>query len=336
MFRLILASIVLATPVAALHAEQQNSGYDAAVAARRSGDNERAIALLEPLIAANPDNVDARVQLGYAYLGVSHFDAARAQFEAVLQRAPDYVDAREGLSLLARRETKLEPANSVLIVGSSIAVDETASPWREVGAVFAARLSERTTGELGGTWYRRFGLEDVEASGSIVFQSDPNTWLRLGANFAPSADFRPHVGYTAGADFRVVEETDATVLGIDVSWQDYPAQSVTRVIPRVIQFFGNGRMSLTARGDIVHGSDRWLFGGGLRGDYYAGERHQYFVGTARAPDAELGVVTQTTSFYAGGQWPLSETVTLLANASREMRAGPSDRTETRIGLRFGW
>ena len=334
--RTALLALAIAALPAGLAAQDRASPYEEAVAARTDGDHARAVRLLEPWVAANPDDVDARVQLAYAYLALGKTAEARAQFDAVLLRAPDYTDARDGLELADRRGAGASGQGYAIVEASYADVDATSRDWLEGGIAVGLPIAGRDALELRGTWYRRFGVEDVEAAAQFTGRVGDDTWVRLGASVVPSADFRPSVGLNGGVDRRVVGGPEATVVGVDAAWQDYPAQDVVKVSPRVVQYLADGSLSLTARADAVIASDRVRFGGSLRGDWYGDDAHRLFVGGARGPDTELGIVTQTTSVFGGGELPLSADVTLTGSAAREWREGPADRTEVRLGVKFGW
>lgn len=77
--------------------------YDQGVAARRSGDNVRAATLLGQSLAADPNNTDAMVQLGFAYLATERLDDAERVFQKAIAVAPNYDDARIGLARIAQR-----------------------------------------------------------------------------------------------------------------------------------------------------------------------------------------------------------------------------------------
>src|SRR5580698_6992191 len=72
--------------------------YARAVKERLAGDNARALSDLQALLANQPDDVDARLQLGFALRAAGRPAEAEAAFREVLRRAPDYKDARVALA----------------------------------------------------------------------------------------------------------------------------------------------------------------------------------------------------------------------------------------------
>ena len=327
--RAYLAAAMLAVSPAIAHAQDVP---EQALEARLSGDPARAIALLRPWLAEHPDDVDARLQLGYALLAQGRLAEAEAQFAAVLAAAPDYTDARDGLALVASRRAA-EPRGFVAVEGGVSKVSG-ARNWREAGLLLVLP-SDRDTLEMRGMWYDRFGLEDVEASALYTRRTSPDTWLRIGAGATPGADFRPELSLTAGIDRRLGDAADATILGLDATWRKFPAQDVWTVTPAVTQYVGSV-FALTARANAVAAEgDALRLGGSLRGDYLPAERTRAYIGAAAGPDTDLGVVTDTRALFAGGEIPLDERVSLYASLAREWRDGPADRTDFRLGFKIG-
>lgn len=70
---------------------------------RRAGDLERAIALCHEGLKKFPNQLSARVTLGWAYLDKGEYDHARQELERVIRRAPDNLAAIRGLAELHDR-----------------------------------------------------------------------------------------------------------------------------------------------------------------------------------------------------------------------------------------
>src|SRR5580765_58824 len=77
---------------------------------RRGGDLDRAIALCREGLKKFPDQLSARVTLGWSLLDKGEYDAARAELEQVLRRAPDNLAAIRGLAELHGREDHAMPS----------------------------------------------------------------------------------------------------------------------------------------------------------------------------------------------------------------------------------
>jgi len=333
----VLAALAaLALPSAAFG--QGPTAYDQAVAARLDGRPAEAARLLRAWLSEHPDDVDARLQLAYAELALGNLDAAEAGFRAVLAAAPDYADAREGLNQVAARRAAPDPARraELTVEGALSDLEGGASDWHEAGVRLRLPADAATSVEAAGTYYRRFGLDDVELAGTVVHRAGEDLWLRAEASAAPNADFRPQWGIGAGLDWRLRGGDAATVLTLDTRYQDFPAQHVTTLSPGLVQYFADGRAWLTARafGVIPEGGDLQL-GWLLRGDFAPADRYRLFAGVADGPDTDLGVVTDVTSLFGGFEVPLGDRFSLIGSVGREWREAGADRTDFRLGFKVG-
>ena len=315
-------------------AQDDPGEYERAVAARQAGQPAEAVRLLETWLAANPADVDARLQYGYALLALGRLDDADEAFRAVLASAPDYADARDGLSLVQARRAASGRQAYLLIDGAISDLSGDARNWREFGIAGTVPVGTAGTGEIRGTAYERFGRSDTEFSAGYTHRSAEDLWLRFGVSATPSADFRPRVGASLGLDYRVAPQT---VMGADMGWQAFPVQDVWTLRAGATQYFGNGRFSVSAFGRVVKPEgEEALLGGTARLDYLPQDRTRLFLGAATGPETDLGVVRDTTSVFAGGEFPVTSRVSLLGSVAYEDREAGADRTEGRLGVKFGF
>lgn len=313
--------------------------YDEAVAARQTGDPERAVALLEPWVATHPEDVDARLQLGFARLALGELDAAEADFRAVLAAAPDYRDAREGLDMVARARSPDAGSRRgfVVIEGAIADLSRGRSSWREAAVSGVVPVDPATTLDFRGAYYRRFDLDDVELAAGANRQVSRDTWIRFGASATPHADFRPEWGVAAGVDHRFGDEVNPTLIGVDLRYEKFPLQDVVTVAPQLTRYFADGRMSGTVRaiGTIADGGTIRL-GGLARLDYMPSDRMRIYGGVGYGPDTDLGVVTDTASLFGGIEVPVLDRLSLVGAVSHEWREDGLHRTEGRLGLKIGF
>ena len=330
-------TVVIAVCSSAVQAQTEND-YQAGVEARRAGHPEEAAQRLRTWLANHPQDADARVQLAYAELALGDLVRAEADFNAVLAAAPDYKDASDGLALIAERR-KAQPVAvrpTLAIDGAWSDLNHGAKDWYEASARLTAPVGHTATADLGGSYYRRFGLADVELSGMVSFKPSENLWLRAAGSVTPSADFRPRWGLGGGLDWRLHGGLSATVFTFDARYEYFPLQHVTTLSPGVVQYFAGGHAWVTARGyGIVPQGRAMQLGWMLRGDFEPAERYRVFAGAADGPDTDLGVVTQVTSAFGGVEIPLSERFSLTTSLAHEWRHAGSHRTELRMGLKAG-
>jgi hypothetical protein len=77
---------------------------------RRAGDLDRAIALCHDGLRRFPNQLSARVTLGWAFLDKGQYAEAQAEFEKVLRRAPDNLAAIRGMAELHERAESAMPS----------------------------------------------------------------------------------------------------------------------------------------------------------------------------------------------------------------------------------
>jgi YaiO family outer membrane protein len=333
-FSVAVASILSLQPLAVR--AQEPTAYQAGVKARLSGRPEEAERLLRGWLATHPEDVDARVQLAYAELALGRLEDAEADFNAVLAKAPQYKDASDGLALVAaQRRSHESPARPTLALeGAWSDLNHGARDWYEASARLTAPIDPAASVDASGSYYRRFGVDDVELAGAVTARQDRDLWLRAQASVTPSADFRPRWGIGGGFDWRLAGGPSATVVTADVRYEDFPAQHVTTLSPGVMQYFAGGRAWLTVRGFGVFPEGRALrLGWMLRGDYQPRERYRLFAGVADGPDTDLGVVTNVTSLFGGVEFPIAGRISLTTSLAHEWRNVGSDRTELRAGIK---
>ena len=252
---------------------------------------------------------------------------------ALLIGVPTVALAQEG----AEAGAAIERPRFVLFEGSISTLPDSQQDWKEIGVILLLPVSDRDALTVQGNRFERFGIDDVEIGALYTHRADEDTWLHFGASATPSADFRPEVSLTAGVDHRLSQGSSATVVSIDAGWRNFPAQGVFNLSPAVTRYLGgDGSFYLTARANaLVADGDSLRVGGSLRGDYAPGNRRRAFIGVAAGPDTDVGVVTDTYSIYGGGEVPIGNTLSITGSVAREWRDGPADRTEFRIGLKFG-
>ena len=337
--------------------------YRAAVAARLSGDPAGALERLQRVVVADPDNADARLQLGLSLLALDRLPEAEAAFDETLALAPDYADARIGLARVAQRRGDVRLALRTLAplrdhpeaaalrlqlegaaegqrrlwridAGVSYSFLEGDQPdWRELNVALRHQVSPRTSVALGLQAARRFGVGDIYGEALIehAFSERASVYLLAGAT--PEADFRPEWQLGLGGSLRVRDGGAATVLRADARLARFPSGDIVTLTPGVEQYMLDGRVWLTAQWINIFGEDGghdagWL----LRGDVLATPRLRLFAGVADAPDVTEGIVVETLSAFGGAAWQVGGRHELRVSLAHEDRASGSDRTTVSIGL----
>lgn len=359
----LLAAAIAAAPLQAEQAAPA-SAYEQAVAARLGGRPAEAARLLEPIVAADPTNSDAQVQLGYAYLALGRLDEADAAFGAALKVAPDYADARLGLARVAQRRGDRAGALAALeaigsgnaeadalraqiaaepaalrwafdVDGSYAFVDGPQPDWKELDVQLRHTISERTAVAARAEIANRFDNTDVYLEGLVdqVLGDGVRGYLLFGGT--PDADFRPQWQIGAGGSVRVTSGGSATVLTLDLRHAEYVSGNVQTVNPGIEQYFADGRAWITARWiNVFDDFSGHQSGYLLRGDVQPSDGLRLFAGYSNAPDTEEGVVIDTRSFFGGAVVDLGSNMTARVSASFEDTEAGADRTQ--VGLGLGW
>jgi YaiO family outer membrane protein len=340
--------------------------YEEAVAARIAGDHPRAIALLREVVAAEPDNADAHLQLGLALLANSGLREAESAFRRTLALAPSYEDARIGLARVAQRRGNsaaalraLEPvgaANSeaaalraqlgtaepargrwlLNLDGSYSALEGNTQPdWKEGTLQLRYQATQATA--LAGTVEasRRFGVNDVYAELRADHRLSDGVSAYLSIGGTPNADFRPEWQIGAGGSARLRSGPNPTAFTVDARQAHYRAGDIQTLTPGIEQYLGNGRAWVSARWINIFdetGSHQsgWL----ARGDIMATERLRLFAGLSDAPDVSEGVVIDTFALFGGISFDMDDRSTVRLSLAHEDRATGADRLQ--FGLGMGW
>jgi YaiO family outer membrane protein len=364
--RRLLALLALAVVSAAPpEAPAPAPSYDAGVTARLAGDHRRAVQVLRQVVAREPDNSDAHLQLGLALLAAGDLGAAEASFARTLEIAPDYEDARIGLARVAQRRgdkagalNMLEPVSptnqdaaglrtqlgktsasphrwQVDLDGNYSALDSGQRDWREGSVRLRYDLTEDTAVSGGVEVTRRFGATDTYGEARVDHRIFEGSSFYLSAGGTPNADFRPEWQIGAGGSARVRGGANPTSLTLDARQAHYRAGDIQTVTPGLEQYVAGGRAWVTARWINIfdeRGKHRsgWLG----RGDFMANDRLRLFAGAADAPDVSEGVVVDTFSLFGGISYDLDERSTLRLSVAHEDRARGADRLQ--VGLGLGW
>ncbi|HEX8214670.1 MAG TPA: YaiO family outer membrane beta-barrel protein [Allosphingosinicella sp.] len=366
--KLVAAALALVLCPASAAAQPVGRAYDQAVQARIAGDHARAAELLGPVVASDPGNADAQLQLGLALLGLGRLDEAEAAFRRTLAIAPNYADARLGLARVQQRRGNWAAAQAELALvdaghpeaapmrrqieagaaaarfnrwqidldGGYAFLTQDQPDWKEGALRVTHRTSVATALGAGLEVSRRFGLTDTY--GELRFEqrfSNNSGSAYFFAGGTPNADFRPEWQIGLGGELRIRPGGSATLLTLDARQARYDIGDIQTLNPGVDQYLANGRAWIGARWiNIFDEGGRHHSGWLLRGDTLATERLRLFAGAADAPDTSEGVVVGVFSLFGGFAYDVNESVTVRASIAHEDRDTGSDRLQ--LGLGAGW
>lgn len=345
-------------PVPVVQVDPQ-SLYQSAVADRVAGRPADAVPKLERVLAARPDHVDARLNLGLALLALGRLDEAEAAFLAVTRQAPTYADAWIGLARVGQRRgdlpaarraadeaARLAPENAevrallaslapppqwrVEIAGARSSLSAGLPDWTETRVSVSRRLGEGWSAGVAVEATERFDNSDVYLEARLDRAFDGGElYVALGG--APDADYRPEIALAAGGRTRLTDRVSAT---LDASVARYPTGTVTGLHPGL-------RVDLP--GDRVQLSARWINVRDENGDHRSGyaaqarwqatNRIAFRAGYADAPESSEGATVDVKAWNLGTDLDVTEHLTLRAGLLSEDR-GAYEREELSLGL--GW
>ncbi|MEO8480568.1 MAG: tetratricopeptide repeat protein [Acidobacteriota bacterium] len=172
---------------------------------RRAGDLDRAIGLCRDGLKKFPDQLSARVTLGWSLLDKGQYDEARAELERVLRRAPDNLAAIRGLAELHDRSEGAMPS-----------MDDHREAWR------TDEMPSPDAGEPAGAPSAASSLQAPPAS------EDP--FAPISVTFSHSSSATPEIVHTAEGAGRAAQEAAAlaaamALLGSDRVEVEEPASA---------------------------------------------------------------------------------------------------------------
>ena len=311
------------------------------------------------LLAREPDNADAWVELGLAHSASGDSAAGRSAFLRALAIAPDYDDAKLGLARLAYRSGDLEEARTWLqrvdparmhepeveslrdalaesragdaawrmdayVAYSSLSKD--LAPWREASWSLARR---GRGGSVGAAieYAERFGQSDVYGEVRMSRPTSAGTWgVALGGASHPT--FKPEAA--ARLEFATAEDAD---------WVFNAAASVARYAAGEVDRLGlsagrrwDENVRVDALGIVVKDEvDEIRTGYGLAAAWRPVERLELSLVWADAPESSEGVTIDVRSWGLGVAIEAAAGLRLRLGVLREERDA-FDRVETSLAV----
>jgi YaiO family outer membrane protein len=353
------AIICQAAPAAA---PSRDDLYARAVKERLAGDNSNALADLEALLANQPDDVDARLQLGFALRAAGRTADAEAAFREVLRRAPDYKDARVALAgiLWARGDvagaratlgadiiaTPGDPETRALV--AKLAEPKPAPLWRVDETLLYSQLSR----DLPDWWENdlslsrkvdaqsavtatvqtlsRFDISETYLEGAYDHGWSGGEWsLAVGGSIDPT--FRPKVAVRGDALFNLAPQSPWT-LAIDASFARYVVGDVETVTVGLDRLFDGDRGKISARFIGTHdetGADLPGFSTGASWRFT--QRFDASASYVDSAETDTGRTMRTRSVGVAGNYSLTDRATLHASVTNEALEHAYDRVEFALG-----
>jgi YaiO family outer membrane protein len=355
-------AIVCLVPPPPAAGASRDDVYARAVKERLAGDNARALSDLQDLLANQPEDVDARLQLGFALRAAGRPAEAEAAFREVLRRAPDYKDARVALAGLLWARGDVADAKATL--GPEIMatpgdaetralVEKLASPkpvplWRVDETLLYSQLSR----DLPDWWENdlslsrkvdpqsaitatvqtlsRFDIAETYLEGAYDHGWSGGEWsLAIGGSLDPT--FRPKVAVRADTLLNTGAQSPWTV-ALDASFAEYVAGDVETVTLGLDRAVYGDRGKLSARFIVTHdetGADLPGFSTGASWRFTP--RFDASASYVDAAETDTGHTVRVRAVGIAGNYILTDTAILHASVTNEARENSYDRVEFALG-----
>lgn len=341
------------------HAQPSDVILEEANAARLAGDYAGAQRAIDGVLATEPMNADAWVQLGFLRSATGEAAQARAAFRRALDIAPDYDDAKLGLAQLAYRAGDIEGAREWLrsmsparlqdpevraferslmaSAGNHVAwrwdafaayneLSNDLAPWREASLAVSRRDGDISFG-AGVEHVERFGLSDVYGEVRVGGAAGQGTWgVALGGASHPS--FRPEAAIRL--ELATAEDRDWALDG-SLTIARYGVGEIDRFGLRVARRLG-ARARVNAQAIVVRDET-----GELRTGYSVGaaqrvgDKAELSLVWADAPESSEGATIDVRSLGLGIAVDVTPRLRLRVGALREERDA-FDRAEVSFAV----
>lgn len=271
----------------------------------REGDRAAATALIDPLVAADPNNSE------YIALQASIASSVAAGF----------------------KRWRLD-------VGSEVSdLSGGRSSWTDSNIALTYRFNDRTSvaGRL--RHASRSQASDWQAEARIDHRINDRIGVYGLTAATPDAEFLARSSFGGGIGVRVLDESPISgplIFGVDGRYDVFATTDVWTLSPHLQIFAFNERLGLTARWFHAEDDSGTVADGySVRAAWTATDRLRFFAGYADAPEISDGQLDETRTAFGGLSVDVSDSVTLSGSYSHERRES-FDRNTIGVGvsLRF--
>jgi len=355
------AVLCQAAPAAAV---TRDDVYARAVKARKAGDNTDAITQLQTLLAQQPDDVDARLQLALALRAAGRGAEAEQELQAVLRQAPGYKDARVALAELelargdaAAAKATLGPelmstpgdADTSALVARLTATAKPAPLWRldangaisdlsrglpdwkEADLSLSRKVDAHSAVTASVQQIERFGIQETYVEGAY-----DRGWsggeISIAAGGSLKATFRPAFAVHSEALLNPWRNSPWTV-ALTGNYSQYVAGDVETVSAGADRVIFGDRGKLSARFIVTHDeTNQTLYGYSAGASWRFAPRFDASAAYVDAAETDTGVTVRVRSEALAGNLVLNDATTLHASITNEARENSYDRVEFGLGL----
>lgn len=301
-----------------------------------SGQYSAAQIELDSLIADFPGNPDVELALGNLAYYQSDLATAEKHYQAVIDKYPDYQDARTGLENV-RKAKSADPVedNHWRIDGGASFTDlseDGLESWDD--QFLRVEYTPHNLAYFGSVQkYDRFGSSDVQLRAGLSDAVRGGWDWGLEGAITPDATFRPDFSL-GGRLGRGIDVNDGLVIYPNLGYQydEYAAGGIHTIQPGLTTYFENG---ITLSGRLIgtlQDSEDDLLGWLVQTRLPATEKLAVNFGYASAPEAIDGLAITTESFFGGLTYAVLEDLDIHLNFAHDDRSNSFSRNSLNVGF----
>ncbi len=301
-----------------------------------SGQYSAAQIELDSLIADFPGNPDVELALGNLAYYQSDLATAEKHYQAVIDKYPDYQDARTGLENV-RKAKSADPVedNHWRIDGGASFTDlseDGLESWDD--QFLRVEYTPHNLAYFGSVQkYDRFGSSDVQLRAGLSDAVRGGWDWGLEGAITPDATFRPDFSL-GGRLGRGIDVNDGLVIYPNLGYQydEYAAGGIHTIQPGLTTYFENG---ITLSGRLIgtlQDSEDDLLGWLVQTRLPATKKLAVNFGYASAPEAIDGLAITTESFFGGLTYAVLEDLDIHLNFAHDDRSNSFSRNSLNVGF----
>ncbi|HEY2710553.1 MAG TPA: YaiO family outer membrane beta-barrel protein [Caulobacteraceae bacterium] len=356
---------------AAAAAPSRDDLYGRAVKERLAGATSVAIGDLQALLAAHPDDVDARLQLGFALRAAGRGPEAEAAFRQVLQQVPTYKDAQVALAQILWERGDVAGAKAALgpallaspgdaetedfvkrLTAASTAASQAAKPapqwridetfaysdlsrglpaWYENDFAFSRKVDADSAVIVTVQSLQRFKLDETYVEGAYDHGWSGGEWS-LAIGGSLNPLFRPKLAVRFDTTLNPWGAASPWRLAFDGSYSQYVAGDVASYTFGVDRLFFGDQGRISARFIGVHDErGEFIPGFSVGGGWRFNDRWDVAGAYVDAGENDTGTTVRVHSIGGTANYTVSDRVILHASVTNEARQGSYDRVEVDLG-----
>lgn len=308
------------------------------------GKNDAAQTELSRLNAKEQRNPDViLLQASMAYQRGDHAQAERL-YRQILEKKPEYTDAREGLEQVKRAQAAPEAVAYRWQLDAGYEHSDFSrvpqASWSQEFIQLTHFLPNRKTALHGKiARYEQFRDVDSEYELGVDHAITPYATMYALGHLVSDADFRPEQRLAGGGALRIIGPKDGLVplwVTLDSRYDVYATTKVRNVNPGLRIEPWDGWALATRFITVDDDASKRVYGNDYRLDGTITDNWRFYLGYADAPETVAGVTVDTTTYFGGVSVDATPQTVLRAGYARDDRENSFIReiVNVSVGYRF--